>query len=264
MKFFLLILIMVISYYTPCFSENTGSDSDFEGAEIAIPKKSVKTLDDTKFTDHYSDYSEFREEEDAEELAAEAFYSLGRMLGVGFDLGVAGFTQGYGTMNDLGPRVGLRVIYFFGISFAVELGLHYQKHGFHIYSSDGFNAFEGTNTIVDVEVAGKYYFDTRDWSDFISWLNPHVSLGLEFLTITIDAPYGPATPVSGPNAYMINEMIWSGAAGFGFEFKLFSSTYLSVDAKYHYGVFPDEDIYEYDYSFTGDMWSVDAGIILYF
>lgn len=255
-----LFLVLIFSLAAISFAEDTGSDKDFEGAETVMPKQEVKTLDNIQYVENYADYSEFQEGDDAEEAEAEAFFHMGRMFGIAVDVGAAGFTQGYSEMNDPALRYGIRATYFFSLSVAMELSFHYQKHAFHIYDGE-VNGYEGTNKMLSTALGGKYYIDTRHWSDFISWINPHFYLGVETIQVTIDAPYG---PVESNKSYNIDKRIFAATAGMGFEFQMTSMTYFGINGKYHYADYPDEGLYQLDYSFSGDMWSFDASIIFYF
>jgi len=264
----LIIILFIFSLSSIAGAEDTGSDSDFEGAETAIRKEKTKVLDSTDFVDNYADYSDFQEGQDAEEAGAESFYHMGRMLGVGVDIGVAGFTQGYSQMNSPAMRLGIRATYFFSLSFAMEASFHYQKHPFYIPDPDSsINGWEGTNKLLTSAAAVRYFLDTRSWSDFISWVNPNFYLGLEYITITTDAYYGPSAPpvqYENQQSYTINEGIWALAVGGGLEIKLSGMTYLGLMGKYHYATYPEEGTYQREISFTGDSWSFDTSIIFYF
>lgn len=245
------------------YTEDTGSDSDFEGADVAVPKQKVKTLDDVSYVENYGDYSEFQEGVDAEEIDAEGFYRLGRLFSIGVDVGYASFTGGFAEMNDPALRYGLKGTYFFGVSFALEMSVHYQKHPFHIYDTDGVSGWIGTNKIITTGITGKYYLDTKFWSDFVSWINPHFYAGFESMEVDTEAYYEPGENPTSP-AYLQNERVWGTVVGIGLEFQIFSMTYLGVNAKYHYIELPDEGITDKGYSFDGDIFTSDVSIIWYY
>lgn len=126
--------------------------------------------------DIFSDFSEDVESKQIQE--EERFYRYGRFVSANFGLGITTFTgnRGKAYHDDL-PTFALGFTYFFSFRNAFSLGIEYSTH--HMYIDTAVNS-EPNSAIGGVRVtmlrpyfAYRYYVDTSDLSNIVTYANPY-------------------------------------------------------------------------------------------
>ncbi len=118
----------------------------------------------------YTQFGEFNEAEEEDSLSR--FFQYGRFFGVSLGLGFQGVTGNRGVVYQGGfPMIDFKVHYWFNFNFALNLGFSTVNH---------FYVLNGSTTDVNMVRAGvdlKYYFDVRNLSAAISFMNPFLLVG---------------------------------------------------------------------------------------
>lgn len=127
-----------------------------------------------------SAYDSFEEESGtfgqpvADEYDDEIFFTQGRLLMLGVNVGFRSFTNSLGKIVDIGPEVGGYFDYYFARMFAGELSVNYSLHRHRA------NDLRGDLGLLDVTMRGKFFLVSDRFSDILDLLNPHISVGAGF------------------------------------------------------------------------------------
>ena len=186
-------------------------------------------------TDPFGDPSSYEFAQD--EAEDKEFFHLGRFMMLGLDGGAGIFTGGLGTTTDPAGYYGLRLLYFFDRSIAIEFAGHFARHLDSI-TSNGTTLLNVETDLIPLTAGLRFYFDTRSSPKALSIANPYLAFG----------PGGyirSQTVVGGTSASATSEPAqttsFGAYAGAGIEFLIYRKhIYLGLDARYHYILFPDE------------------------
>lgn len=121
--------------------------------------------------DPFSDYSEFTEA--SAEEADINFFRNGRLLNIGFFAGGKGFTGGYSDLYSTAPTFGLFATYFFDLQFAVQFGFSSSDHNFS-FTTNQNNTYRAKMRLFDVNLHGKYFFNTQNMTRAFAEWNPYL------------------------------------------------------------------------------------------
>lgn len=125
-------------------------------------------------------YDPFEEESAAfgqpvgDEYGDEIFFTQGRLLMLGVNVGFRAFTNSLGEIIKLGPEVGGYFDYYFSRMFAGDLSVNYSLH------RHTANNLRGDLGLLDVTMRGKFFIVSDRFSDILDLLNPHISAGAGF------------------------------------------------------------------------------------
>jgi hypothetical protein len=132
-------------------------------------------------------FNNFSEDLEASQvLEDERFYRYGRFFSVNIGAGVTRFTgnRGRAYQENQDPSFSLSVTYFFDFLNAFTLGIDYSKHTMFIDTY--VNAYK-TDILGAVDVAMlrpffglKFYMDTAQHGNAITYSNPHLLVRLEY------------------------------------------------------------------------------------
>jgi hypothetical protein len=125
--------------------------------------------------DPFSDYTEFSEA--SSEEADINFFRNGRLLNIGLTGGFTGFTGGYSKLYSTAPTFGVFVTYFFSLQFAFQMGLTSSDHNFSFKALNG-DSFNAKMRLFDINLHGKYFFNTQNMTRAFAEWNPYVIGGI--------------------------------------------------------------------------------------
>lgn len=125
--------------------------------------------------DPFSDYTEFSEA--SSEEADINFFRNGRLLSVGIIGGFKGFTGGYSELYSETATFGVFVNYFFNLQFAFQMGLTTSDHNFSFTALNG-DAFNAKMRLFDINLHGKYFFNTQNMTRAFAEWNPYILGGV--------------------------------------------------------------------------------------
>ncbi len=186
-------------------------------------------------TDPFSDPTNYEFAEDEKE--DKEFFHLGRYLMIGFDTGVGIFTGELGRTAQPGFYVGLKLLYFFDKSFALEAAGHYSQHS-QIVIPDAAKVLELNVTLIPITAGFRYYFDTKAAPKAIAIANPYLAFGAGAYIRQQQVLQDTASVLAGGEA---TSSAFGGYAGGGVEFSIYRRhLYLGIDLRYHLVFFNDE------------------------
>lgn len=141
-----------------------------EDGTPGVPRTQQPEEEDFRQTP-YTGYGEFDEQE-AEEASAR-FFKYGRFFGVSLGAGFNGVTGNRGALYQGGlPAVDLKLMYWFDLNFALELGLTSVQH-FYDSTSVGHGDVSLTRLGADL----RYYLPVEDLAAPITFANPYLIVG---------------------------------------------------------------------------------------
>lgn len=132
-------------------------------------------------------FSNFNEDLEASQvLEDERFYRYGRFFSVNIGLGLTRFTGNRGSAYEYNsdPTFSFSVSYFFNFLTAFSLGIDYSKHSMFIdtvtagQKQDPYGAIE--TSFLRPFFSFKFYMDTADYGNAITYSNPHLIMRLEY------------------------------------------------------------------------------------
>ncbi len=207
----------------------------------AAEQRTEKAEEDDYEATPFTQYGEFNEQQDEDEDAR--FLQSGRFFGFSLGGGYQGATGNRGALWQGGfPVIDFRMHYWFDFNFALSLGFHLAPH---FYEAAGIAAPAetiGSSTVnfsrVGVDI--RYYFDVKDVTAAIAFMNPYIQVGLGSYSKT-ETNVASGLP-SNDNAFGLG-------TGGGLEFVLSPrKSFLQIDGKLHMVSFIDVDTTR----FTGD------------
>lgn len=207
-----LFCVAVIGATPPLYAES--QDSEYKGV-----------------SDPFGDPANYEFGEDEKE--DKEFFHLGRYLMLGLDTGVGIFTGGLGRNTSPAFYFGLRMVYFFDRSIALEAAVHFADH-IQLYPNAN-PVFEASSVLIPITAGFRYYFDTRNAPKAIAIANPYLAFG--------GGSYMRQQTVLQGNAIepSANNTSFGGYGGAGVEFSVYRRhIYLGMDLRYHMIFFIDE------------------------
>ncbi|MFH1223664.1 MAG: hypothetical protein V1647_04910 [Pseudomonadota bacterium] len=198
------------------------------------------------YADPFSDFSELEsQDEEEEEEAMERFYSYGRLFHIELFGDMATPT---GSMSDIyhtGWMMGGRISYFLDWNIAITFHIGMGQLSVSFLNSDpltynAFPTFTGTAVLFDMGFGIKYYFNLKDISRVIAYLNPAIKVGAEFSIIndSMDTAYGPPLAPDISHRSVAPGLF----AGMGMEIPIFrKKIFLGADFTYHMSFFPSSN-----------------------
>ena len=199
-------------------------------------------------------FNDFNEDLEASQiLEDERFYKYSRFFSFNIGLGITRFTgnRGKAYTKDNDPTFHLSFTYFMTFQTAWSLGLEYSRHTQNV-SYQCVSCTKDSNGIGNVEVsfirpfyALRYYFDTTNYGNAITYSNPHLVGRLEYWYQT-----NKFKGLKGidPSDNLSNFQDQSGggigaALGFGLDFPVkLKETYISVETLWHMVNFFDKEV----------------------
>jgi hypothetical protein len=128
--------------------------------------------------DIFTDFSEDLENKQIQE--EERFYRFGRFVSAAFGVGLTTFTGNRGkAYHDDHPTFSLSIIYFFDFRNAFNMGIEYSRHNMYIDTAvesepDANQAIGAIEvTMLRPYFAYRYYVDTSDLNNIITYANPY-------------------------------------------------------------------------------------------
>lgn len=202
-------LLAVMVHLTPVHAQE-------EPPPAPLPKKEDPTL----FDQHspYLDYADFSMDE--EEHEDSIYFQYGRFFAMSLGLGYQTATGNRGRLYEAAfPRFDVRLQYWFGFQFAVDLGLFFANHQ---YTSGGL--------VTQVKMIGysshlKYYFDVRDAAAPITFANPFLEFGAGAMS---------KSETDAQDTVADADSTFTVSLGGGLEFPIaHKKTYVSLEFLYH-------------------------------
>ena len=214
----------------------------FLGMSLLIaPRSSYAESEEEDYsgvTDPFGDPSNYEFKQDEKE--DKQYFHLGRFLMLGLDLGYGIVTQGLGSSTSPSFYFGGRVVYFFDLNIAMELGVHYSS----LLTS--YRPVQGTFLDINMELVPitlgiRYYIPVQGAPKPIAIANPYVCAGLgDYLRTqtTLDQQNSPFTV---PNSTTSNFGFFVGG---GLEFPIYGNhLFVGADFRYHFIYFTDRNNY---------------------
>ena len=131
------------------------------------------------YTTPHMEYGTFNEDEN--EKNTTLFFQYGRFFGISGGLGVNNALGNRGKLYDVGlPLMEIKFHYWFNFNLAIQMVMSFATHEYG--STDLNNLTEVNLRCLGADI--KYYFDTRNLSAPIDYVNPYVFLGLSQLKKT--------------------------------------------------------------------------------
>jgi hypothetical protein len=192
----------------------------------AIPSGNKK--EDTGLFDQSSPYLEYGDFSMSEEENEDALYfQYGRFFGLSLGLGYQAALGNRGKVYDPAiPRVDIRIHYWFGFNFAMDLGVFFATHNFT------YNQLAYQTKLIGYGMHLKYYFDVKDSSAALTFANPFIEGGAGQWSMSETHTGGSTIPDSSAT--------FSVDFGGGLEFPIVhKKTYLILEALYHTESFAD-------------------------
>lgn len=198
-------------------------------------------------TDIFNNFNE--DLESSQVLEDERFYRYGRFFSVNIGFGVTRYTGNRGKAYVLhgDPSVHFSVTYFMNFRSAFMLGVEYSRHTMlidtFVNGHKGYNLGAVNVNMIRPFFAYKYYFDTSDFGNAITYSNPHVIFRLQYWYQNNEFSERPD----------IDDLSGGGigtAIGFGFEFPVkLKEYYIGIEFLFHQANFMDKftsDYQQYD------------------
>lgn len=203
---------------------------------LAQPALAESQDDYPGVSDPFGDPGQYEFAEDERE--DKEFFHLGRYMMIGLDAGVGIFTGALGTTTAPGPSIGLRLVYFFDKSIALEAAGHFSNHIENIIGQSQSQAAQIEVNMIPLTLGFRYYFDTKSAPKAIAIANPYLVGGggayIRQQTVLQQAGLQSNVENTTTNAF-------GGFGGAGVEFQIYRRhVYLGVDLRYHLVFFPDE------------------------
>lgn len=187
--------------------------------------------------DPFSDYNEA--EQSAEEEADIHFFKNGRFLTLGLLLGYRGYTDGLSQGYSSSLAWGLQFSYFFDLQLATSISymIGDSSVGFKSFNDANFTSvsevYTGTVNIQIFNIYTKYYFNTENVTRGLADLNPYVQVGVGMFTRTYNLSNSLTPTPDRPIGLSVSS---------GIEIPIMrNSSYLGLQATYHFIQFPDEN-----------------------
>jgi hypothetical protein len=196
-------------------------------------------------------FSDFNEDLEASQVVEdERFYRYGRFFSFNIGTGITRFTGNRGEAYSLNPGgdFNISVQYFFGFQASFLLGFQYSKHQMLI---DTYVARSQAEILGAIDVtmlrpffAFRYYMNTANYGNAITYSNPYAVMRLEYWYQTNE--FAQADGVDKETGGGMGTGI-----GFGFEFPVeLKKAYVNVEFLWHSVAFKDK--------FTDDYSAVDG------
>jgi hypothetical protein len=191
-------------------------------------------------------FNNFNEDLEASQvLKDERFYRYGRFFSVNMGLGMTRFTgnRGAAYQQNFDPTFTFSVTYFVDFLTAFSLGIDYSRHAMFIDTVVNGHVDRAIGT-VDVSMLRpylglKFYMDTANYGNAITYSNPHLILRFEYWYQTnkfIDVRDLPNQTGGG----------LGGAIGFGLDFPIvIKESYFGFEFLYHWANLPDKFTQDY-------------------
>jgi hypothetical protein len=202
----------------------------------------------------FTEYGEFNESQSEE--ADNRFFQNGRFFGVSLGVGMQTVDGARGALWQGGfPMVDFKVHYWFDFNFALDLGFFTAQHYFN---TTALNAGHVDVNLLHVGVDLKYYFDTKNLSAPISFVNPYLILG-----------GGAYTKTQNSNTQQTQDVDTSVGicAGAGLEFVISPRrAYFEIEGKTHIVTYRDTFTTVYQSvglaNMTGNFYTLSGSVLL--
>lgn len=202
---------------------------------LAVPAFAESQENDYKgISDPFGDPSSYEFSDD--EAQDKEFFHLGRFMMLGLESGVGIFNGGLGTTTEPALYAGMKLLYFFDKSIALELAAHFARHLDSLIASNSTFAQIQTD-MIPVTAGIRYYFDTRSSPKALAIANPYLAVGPgAYLRLQNTVAAG-----AGMQLDSTDNTNFGLYAGGGIEFLIYRKhIYLGIDARYHMVFFLDE------------------------
>jgi hypothetical protein len=168
------------------------------------------------------------------------------------------FTGELGRNAQPGFYGGLKLLYFFDKSFALEAAGHYSQHN-QLVVPDAAKILELSVTLMPITAGFRYYFDTKAAPKAIAIANPFLAFGAGAYIRQQQVLQDTASVLAGGEA---TSSAFGGYAGGGVEFSIYRRhLYLGIDLRYHLVFFNDETTkFFVDGDRSGDYFTGVVGI----
>lgn len=191
-------------------------------------------------------FNDFNEDLEASQVVEdERFYRYGRFFSFNLGLGMTRFTgnRGRAYQTNLDPSFNMSLAYFFNFQSAFTLGFQYSKHA--MFFGDVLNGYRNQE-IGTVEVTMlrpffgfRYYMDTANYGNAVTYSNPYFILRLEYWYQTNKFP----------DVKTLEKQTGGGlgtALGIGLEFPVeLKKSYVGVEFLWHWVSFFDKFTQDY-------------------
>ncbi len=220
-------------------------------ADVGTESQSLQPEDEDLKGSPYTEYGEFNEQVEEEEVTR--FLQYGRFFGVSLGAGLSGVTGNRGSVYQGGfPSPELKLHYWFDFDFALEIGVAVSSHYFQTQVNGQTDV-----TLLRVGADLKYYIPVYNLAAPITFANPYLTFG--FGSFTKNDRFQAQEAVDAESSFGLT-------LGGGLEFVLSprrSSFYIS--AKAHVVNFDDTftTIYQPEglQDLTGTFYSFAAGVL---
>jgi hypothetical protein len=234
---FKLIVVFLLSFYTSAYAQdadpNMAAPSNVDSSTPQVPAQnqtpappgaSENTEDDER-NSPYLNYgaADFNSDEEDDTM----FFQYGKFFGIGLGVGYQAFTGNRGNLYEPAfPKVDIRAQIWMDFNFAIVLNLAFASHKW-VFQGDPWTA-----NFVTFGLDLKYYFDTKDASDALTFSNPFLIGGVESQTKTVSSIAEPAPDTE--SAFGFN-------AGAGLEFPIaHKKSYVTIDGRMHFASYDDQ------------------------
>ncbi len=235
-KFFLLLILLISTTSFAQFGPISDEQEDDSGGDLKLGSSDI--------------FNDFNEDlESSQVLEDERFYRYGRFFSANIGFGFTRFTGNRGAAYVINPdpSIHFSLSYFLNFRSAFVLGIEYSRHTMLI---DTFTNGHKTYNLGAVNVnmirpflAYKYYFDTADFGNAITYSNPHLIFRMQYWYQNNEFSERP----------QLDDLSGGGigtGVGFGLEFPVkLKEYYIGVEGIFHQANFLDK--------FTSDYQQID-------